>query len=75
MTTVYRGMDRPTLDAAYNNTKVIPNFPEVLADFQSRSATLYERAVPPAKKSPMFRCRGIRISRCSTISRGRMGCC
>ncbi|NIF54342.1 alpha/beta hydrolase [Burkholderia sp. Ax-1724] len=43
MTIVYRGMDRPTLDAAYNTTKAIPNFPEVLADFQSRSATLYER--------------------------------
>jgi acetyl esterase/lipase len=43
MTTVYRGMDRPTLDAAYNNTKAIPDFPEVMSDFQSRSATLYGR--------------------------------
>ncbi|MFT4068047.1 alpha/beta hydrolase [Paraburkholderia sp.] len=43
MTTVYRGMDRPTLDAAYNNTKAIPNFPEVLGDFRARSAKLYER--------------------------------
>jgi acetyl esterase/lipase len=43
MTTIYRGMDRPTLDKAYNNTQSIPNFPEVLKDFQQRSARLYER--------------------------------
>jgi len=43
MTIVYRGMDRPALDAAYNNTRAIPNFPEVIGDFQSRSAKLYER--------------------------------
>lgn len=43
MTTLYRGMDRATLDAAYNNTQAIPNFPEVLRDFQSRSTKLYER--------------------------------
>ncbi|WP_233852583.1 alpha/beta hydrolase [Paraburkholderia sp. HD33-4] len=43
MTTIYRGMDRPTLDKAYNNTQAIPNFPEVLRDFQQRSAKLYER--------------------------------
>jgi acetyl esterase/lipase len=36
-------MDRKTLDAAYNNTQAIPNFPEVLADFQARSAKLYEQ--------------------------------
>ncbi|MCC8392862.1 alpha/beta hydrolase [Paraburkholderia sp. MMS20-SJTR3] len=48
MTTVYRGMDRPTLDAAYNNTQAIPNFPQVLKDFQQRSAQLYERV--PGKR-------------------------
>ncbi|RDK03403.1 alpha/beta hydrolase [Paraburkholderia lacunae] len=43
MTNLYRGMDRATLDAAYNNTQAIPDFPEVLRVFQSRSAKLYER--------------------------------
>ncbi|KAA1013792.1 alpha/beta hydrolase [Paraburkholderia panacisoli] len=43
MTTLYRGMDRAALDAAYNNTQAIPDFPEVLRDFQSRSTKLYER--------------------------------
>ncbi len=43
MTTLYRGMDRAALDAAYNNVEAIPDFPAVLADFQSRSAALYER--------------------------------
>ncbi|NML35239.1 alpha/beta hydrolase [Paraburkholderia antibiotica] len=51
MTIVYRGMDRPTLDAAYNNTQAIPNFPEVLKDFQQRSAQLYER-VPGRRDLP-----------------------
>jgi arylformamidase len=39
---LYRGMDRVTLDAAYNNTKAIPDFAAVYAGFQSRSAELYE---------------------------------
>jgi arylformamidase len=43
MSVIYRGMDRKTLDTAYNNTQAIPNFPEVLADFQARSARLYDR--------------------------------
>jgi arylformamidase len=42
MAVIYRGMDRQTLDAAYNNTQAIPNFPEMLADFQARSASLYD---------------------------------
>jgi arylformamidase len=45
MTMLYRGMDRVTLDAAYNNTKAIPDFAAVLARFQSRSGRLYEGAV------------------------------
>ncbi|AOZ09113.1 alpha/beta hydrolase [Cupriavidus malaysiensis] len=43
-TTLYRGMDRPALDAAYDNTKAIPDFPAVLADFRARSAALYAAA-------------------------------
>ncbi|WJV25631.1 MULTISPECIES: alpha/beta hydrolase [Pseudomonas] len=43
MTTLYRGMNRAALDAAYNNVAAIPDFPAVLADFQMRSAKLYER--------------------------------
>lgn len=42
MTILYRSMDRTTLDAAYNNTKAVPDFPGVLADFQRRSAKTYE---------------------------------
>src|ERR1700744_1320349 len=38
---LYRGMDRVTLDAAYNNTKAIPDFAAVYAGFQSRSAEVY----------------------------------
>lgn len=41
MTTLYRGMDRATLDAAYDNTAAVEDFPAILADFQSRSAQLY----------------------------------
>jgi len=41
MTTLYRGMDRATLDAAYDNVNAIPDFPAVYADFKARSATLY----------------------------------
>ncbi|MDF3835880.1 alpha/beta hydrolase [Cupriavidus basilensis] len=43
MMTLYRGMDRAALDVAYNNVDAIPDFPTVLADFQARSAKLYER--------------------------------
>lgn len=44
MTKLYRGMDRAALDAAYNNTRAIPDFPETLARFQARSIALYETA-------------------------------
>ena len=41
MTALYRGMDKAALDAAYNNTQAVPDFPTVLADFQARSERLY----------------------------------
>jgi acetyl esterase/lipase len=41
MTMIYRGMDRAALDAAYNNTKAIPDFPETMERFRARSAALY----------------------------------
>ncbi|KWN77714.1 alpha/beta hydrolase [Burkholderia stagnalis] len=44
MTTLYRGMDRTTLDAAYNNVAAAADFPAVLADFQARGAALYASA-------------------------------
>lgn len=37
---LYRGMDRATLDAAYNNTAAVANSTELLADFQARSDRL-----------------------------------
>lgn len=39
----YRNMDRPTLDAAYDNTKAVADFPRTFANFRSRSAGLYAR--------------------------------
>ncbi|WP_176040992.1 alpha/beta hydrolase [Burkholderia stabilis] len=42
MTILYRGMDRAALDAAYLNTKAVPDFPALLASCQSRSAALYD---------------------------------
>lgn len=45
MEMLYRGMDRPALDAAYNNTKAVANFPELFSQFQARSADLYRTAV------------------------------
>ncbi|MBU6502389.1 MAG: alpha/beta hydrolase [Burkholderiales bacterium] len=41
MTTLYRGMDRATLDAAYNNSKAVPGAARILADFRARSADVY----------------------------------
>src|ERR1700743_1420547 len=38
----YRGMDRATLDAAYNNVKAVADFPAVFSKFQARSASLYK---------------------------------
>ncbi|WP_431824516.1 alpha/beta hydrolase [Burkholderia sp. F1] len=43
-TTLYRGMDRLALDAAYDNSNAVPDFPAVLADFQARSTKLYDAA-------------------------------
>jgi acetyl esterase/lipase len=35
--TLYRGMDRAALDAAYNNGAAVPNSPKIIADWQARS--------------------------------------
>ena len=40
---LYRGMDRADLDAAYNNTAAVVNSGELLADFQLRSDRLRAR--------------------------------
>ncbi|EPB6916758.1 alpha/beta hydrolase [Pseudomonas aeruginosa] len=37
----YKRMSRTELDAAYNNTAAVPDFPGVLADFQTRSSRMY----------------------------------
>jgi arylformamidase len=42
MNAIYRGMDRSTLDAAYNNSQAVTDFPAVLSAFQARSRRLYE---------------------------------
>jgi len=42
MTVLYRGMDRAALDVAYNNTKAVANFQDLLAGFRARSAHFYE---------------------------------
>jgi arylformamidase len=41
MIAVYRGMDRATLDAAYNNTNAVQGSANIVADFQARSAAIY----------------------------------
>lgn len=51
MNALYRGMDHATLDAAYNNTEAVADFPSVLAGFQARSARLYE-ATPYERDVP-----------------------
>ncbi len=40
--TLYRGMDRAALDAAYDNTAAVANSAALLADFDARSARLRE---------------------------------
>jgi len=35
---LYRGMDRAKLDAAYNNSAAVANYPAIKADWQARSA-------------------------------------
>jgi len=37
---IYRGMDKPALDAGYNNTAAVANSAEILADWDRRSAAL-----------------------------------
>ncbi|HCM9448671.1 TPA: alpha/beta hydrolase [Enterobacter bugandensis] len=39
---VYKDMDRAELDAAFNNTKAISNFPDLLNDFRKKSSLFYE---------------------------------
>ena len=41
MTTLYRGMDRAALDAAYNNSDAVPGSSRLLVDFRSRSVNAY----------------------------------
>ncbi|MGH7095413.1 MAG: alpha/beta hydrolase [Stellaceae bacterium] len=38
--TTYRGMDRAQLDAAYNNRAAVANSPEIIADWNARSARI-----------------------------------
>jgi arylformamidase len=39
---IYRGMDRPTLDRAYNNSAAVPNSAELMAGFARRSTAVYD---------------------------------
>lgn len=41
MADLYRGMDRETLDIAYNNTRAVPNVGELIARMLSRSEAAY----------------------------------
>ena len=41
MNAIYRGMDRASLDTAYNNTGAVAGAAGILADFQARSAKTY----------------------------------
>ena len=45
MGSLYRGMDRPALDAAYNNSAAVKNSAQIVADWQRRSDLLKERKV------------------------------
>jgi arylformamidase len=38
----YRGMDRKTLDRAYNNVAAVPDVADKMADFARRSSAIYE---------------------------------
>jgi len=77
MTILYRGMDRAALDAAYLNTKAIPDFPAVLASCQACSAAPYD-ATPgsrdlrygprPAQRFDWLRCG--RRTRCARMVAG-----
>ncbi len=52
MTAIYRGMDRPTLDAAYDNAAAVPNTPEYRARWDEVSAKL--RAKPISRLDLRF---------------------
>ncbi|MBP5090623.1 alpha/beta hydrolase, partial [Pseudomonas chlororaphis] len=41
MTILYRDMNQAQLDAAYNNTQAVPDFPGIYAALQARSASFY----------------------------------
>ena len=41
MNVIYRGMNRVQLDAAYNNTQAVADFPAVMQDFQTKSKAVY----------------------------------
>jgi arylformamidase len=45
MTPLYRGMDRAALDTAYNNAAAVKDSPQIVADWEARSARL--RAAHP----------------------------
>jgi arylformamidase len=44
---LYRGMDRPALDAAYDNSAAVAGSAEIIADWRRRSAALRERVAGP----------------------------
>lgn len=44
MTLLYRDMNQAQLDAAYNNTQAVPDFPGIYAALQARSASFYASA-------------------------------
>ena len=44
---LYRGMDRPALDAAYNNSAAVAGSAAIIADWQRRSAALRARVAGP----------------------------
>src|SRR5260370_42696651 len=44
MAALYRGMDRPTLDAAYNNGAAVASSAQIVADWQVRSDRLRSSA-------------------------------
>lgn len=53
---IYKNMDRTELDAAYNNTKAVSNFPELLSQFRKKSCQTYDshpwqRNIPYGRKN------------------------
>ncbi|HVE07320.1 MAG TPA: alpha/beta hydrolase [Paraburkholderia sp.] len=41
MNSLYRGMDRAALDAAYNNVRAEPDYPAIMARFKEQSEAIY----------------------------------